>query len=262
MIPKIIHYCWFGRNPIPEKDKKCIESWKRFCPDYKIIEWNEDNFDVTCCDYVREAYEAKKWAFVSDYVRIWALYEYGGIYMDTDVEVLKNLDNFLAHKAFTGFESEKLPFTAVAGSEPYHPFINAILNSYNTRHFKVGADTYDTTTNTETVSDLLVKKYKINTNNKLQVCEEIGLTVYPNDFFCPKSYIDNKVHLTKNSYTIHWYNASWQSDEEKRYHILNARLSRIFGVKLSDIMLGIYTCVKREGFSYYIKKRLKRLIKK
>ncbi|MEI3219550.1 MAG: glycosyltransferase [Lachnoclostridium sp.] len=100
MIPKVIHYCWFGRGKMPELANKCIESWKKYCPDYEIIEWNEDNFDINCCPYVKEAYESKRFAFVTDYVRLYAMYTQGGIYMDTDVEVLRNLDEFLIHQGF------------------------------------------------------------------------------------------------------------------------------------------------------------------
>lgn len=107
MIPKIIHYIWFGGNPLPELAVKCIESWKKYCPDYEIMIWDERNFDVSVCAYTKEAYDAKKWAFVSDYVRLKALYEYGGIYMDTDVELVKSLDGFLHEKAFSGFETKE-----------------------------------------------------------------------------------------------------------------------------------------------------------
>lgn len=106
MIPKKIHYCWFGKGKMPDLSKKCIESWKKYCPDYEIIEWNEDNFDINCCDYVKEAYASKRFAFVTDYVRLYAMYTQGCIYMDTDVEVMKNLDKFLVHQAFSGFESD------------------------------------------------------------------------------------------------------------------------------------------------------------
>ena len=106
MIPKIIHYCWFGGKPKPELAEKCIESWKKFCPDYEIVEWNEGNFNINSNLYVKQAYEAKKYAFVTDYVRLYALYTQGGIYMDTDVMVLKPLDEYLNHEAFSGFESK------------------------------------------------------------------------------------------------------------------------------------------------------------
>ena len=104
-IPKVIHYCWFGRGKMPKLAEKCIESWKKYCPDYEIVCLTEDNFDINCCSYVKEAYEAKKYAFVTDYVRLFVMYEYGGIYMDTDVELVKNLDDFLKNQAFSGFES-------------------------------------------------------------------------------------------------------------------------------------------------------------
>ena len=106
MIPKVIHYCWFGGNPLPELAQKCIASWKKYCPDYEIKEWNESNFDLNCCDYVREAYEAKKWAFVSDVARLYAMVHEGGIYMDTDVEVIAPLDSLLQYHAVSGFETE------------------------------------------------------------------------------------------------------------------------------------------------------------
>ena len=106
MIPKIIHYCWFGYGPKPKLAEKCIRSWKKYCPDYQIIEWNENNFDISACPlYVRQAYEARKWAFVTDYVRLKVIYENGGIYMDTDVELKKNLDNLLPYNAYFGFEN-------------------------------------------------------------------------------------------------------------------------------------------------------------
>lgn len=109
-IPKVIHYCWFGHDPKPKLAEKCIKSWKKKCPDYKIIEWNEENFDISACPlYVRQAYEAKKWAFVTDYVRLKVVYEHGGIYLDTDVELKKNLDFLLNHKAYFGFEEGRLP---------------------------------------------------------------------------------------------------------------------------------------------------------
>ena len=256
MIPKIIHYCWFGGNPIPEQNKKCIESWKKYCPDYEIKEWNENNFDINCCDYVREAYEAGKWAFVSDFVRIWALHEFGGIYMDTDVEVIKNLDTFLSHKAFTGFESNDFPFTAVVGCESGHNYVDGILELYKNRHFRISDGNYDLTTNTELITQYMKTKYGIQQNNTLQQFAD-GLTVYPNDYFCPKSYIDNKVYLTSNTYTIHWFNASWHNQETKDYHRLYNKYSKIFGQKITDTFLGIYFSAKKEGFTHYIKKRIK-----
>src|SRR5699024_8907222 len=128
MIPKIIHYCWFGGNELSKTTKVCINSWKKKLPDYKIIEWNESNFDINSNQYVKEAYQAGRYAFVTDYVRLYVLYHYGGIYMDTDVEVLKSLDSFLKHQAFTGCENEKNSVTGIIGSEKDHEWIKTLLD--------------------------------------------------------------------------------------------------------------------------------------
>lgn len=218
MIPKTIHYCWFGGNPKSELIERCIRSWKKYCPDYEIIEWNESNFDINCCDYVKEAYDAKKWAFVSDYARIWVLNKFGGVYLDTDVEITKNIDSFLYDCAFTGFESPELPFTAIFGSEPNHPFTNAILQSYKNRHFLLDKNKYDMTTNTVTVTKLLVDRYSIMLNNTKQRFSD-GLVIYPSEYFCPVDYLSNKIRKTKNTHTIHWYNASWHTEEQDKEHI-------------------------------------------
>lgn len=213
MIPKTIHYCWFGGNPKSKLIEKCIKSWKKYCPDYEIIEWNENNFDLNRCDYVREAYDAKKWAFVTDYVRIWALNTYGGIYLDTDVELTKNLDKFLSHRAFTGFERKDMPFTAVYGSEANHPLCSTILSYYEGKHFLLPDGNFDLTTNTVSVTALLTQKYNIILNNETQSFPD-GLVVYSNDYFCPKSFVDNRVYKTKNTHAIHWFNASWHTKEQ------------------------------------------------
>ena len=133
MIPKTIHYCWFGRNPKPRLVEKCIKSWKKHCPGYEIIEWNENNFDVfTCPLYVRQAYEAKKWAFVSDVARIYALKEHGGIYFDTDIVMVQDIDDLLENDAFVGFENKDMPFTAVFGAKKKHPFCKKPLPWHQT----------------------------------------------------------------------------------------------------------------------------------
>ena len=213
MIPKTIHYCWFGGNPKSKLIEKCIKSWKKYCPYYEIIEWNESNFDINCCDYVKEAYEAKKWAFVTDYVRIWALNTYGGVYLDTDVELKKSLDKFLSHRAFTGFEKEDLPFTAVYGSEANHPLCATIISHYKDRHFLLPDGNFDLTTNTVSVTALLTQKYNIILNNETQSFPD-GLVVYSNDYFCPKRFVDDRVYKTKNTHAIHWFNASWHTKEQ------------------------------------------------
>ena len=146
-IPKIIHYCWFGGNPLPELAQKCIASWKKYCPEYEIREWNESNFDLNCCDYVREAYEAKKWAFVSDYARFWILYHKGGIYFDTDVEIIKPLNEILKQGAFLGCETL---YTVAPGlgmaANPGLVIYKEMLDFYEKRHFRNQNGAIDTTT--------------------------------------------------------------------------------------------------------------------
>lgn len=206
MIPKIIHYCWFGGKPLPSMAKKCITSWKKHCPEYIIKRWDESNFDVNCCAYVKEAFESKKWAFITDYVRLWAMYNYGGIYMDTDVEVLKNLDCFLSEKAFSGFESvDRIP-TGIMASEKNSPIINLLLSRYHNRHFLMPDRSLDLTTNVEEITRVMVERGLI-LNGRKQTVD--GFTFYPKDYFCPKDYRTKKLELTDNTYTIHHFDGSW-----------------------------------------------------
>ncbi len=208
MIPKKIHYCWFGGNPLPTFAKKCINSWKKFLPDYEIIEWNENNFDLNYCDYVKEAYQSKKYAFVTDVVRLYALVNYGGIYMDTDVEVINNFDVFLQLKSFSGFESANFIPTGIMACEKDHELFKEFLKEYDNIHFKKHDDTCDLTTNCIRITNTC-KKYGLILNNKKQTIKDF--TLFPNDYFCPKDYKTGKINITQNTYTIHHFNGSWHS---------------------------------------------------
>lgn len=221
MIPKIIHYCWFGKNPLDDMAKKCMESWRKFCPDYEIKEWNEENFDINSNRYVKEAYEAKKWAFVSDYVRLYALKNFGGIYMDTDVELLKNLDEFLQLSAFTGFEQTESMFTALVGCEKNSEIFSHLLSYYDGRSFFLPNGQMDLTTNTVIVTNMLQNKYNLLPNNQYQEIPGV-VALFPKDYFCPKSYETGEIHLTENTVCIHHFNSSWISKFEK--HINEKRL--------------------------------------
>lgn len=215
MIPKIIHYCWFGGNPLPEDVKRYIATWKRFCPDYEIREWNETNFDVNQNQYCKEAYEAKKWAFVSDYVRLKVLYDYGGIYMDSDVEVCKPLDDLLQYEAFSGFESggNRIP-TGTMGSARRSGWIEMLLKNYDERHFIKKDGTYDLTTNVTVISRLTVKKYGIRLDNSFQIFGD-QYAMFPFDYLCAKSLETGKVMQTGNTYTIHHFAGSWLPETDK-----------------------------------------------
>ncbi|NDV84917.1 glycosyltransferase family 32 protein [Bacteroides sp. 51] len=213
MIPKIIHYCWFGGKELPQLAKKCIESWKIYLPDYEIKEWNEENFDINQNEYVKEAYEAKKFAFVTDFVRLFALYNEGGIYMDTDVEVLRNLDVFLNLNAFSGFEDETMIPTGIMGSEKKGNWVKENLDYYYDRHFLTEDGTFDLTTNVVTITNLMLK-HGLYQNNTYQDFVNF-FTIYPKDYFCPKSYIDGKIYLTENTYCIHHFASSWLSPKDR-----------------------------------------------
>ena len=205
-IPKKIHYCWFGGKELPKLAKKCIESWKKYCPDYEIIEWNEKNFDININTYVKEAYENKKWAFVTDYVRLYVLYNHGGIYMDTDVEVIKNIDEFLDNDAFFGFENIDYVSTGIMASKKRNQLFKTFMDYYNDRSFVTQDGKLDMTTNVKIITDILSTK-GLKKNNKKQTIE--GLTIYPCEFFCPLDFNSKKLRKTKNTYVIHWYMGSW-----------------------------------------------------
>ena len=213
-IPKIIHYCWFGGKPKPELAQKCIKSWKKFCPDYEIIEWNETNFDISTAPlYVRQAHEAGRWAFVTDYVRLKAMTELGGIYMDTDVMVRKPLDTYLHHQAFSGFESKTNVPTGIMAAQKGQPLIGEMLSHYDTARFLNADGTFDMTTNVEVITALLLKKGLV-PNGEYQEVEEMAF--YPQNVFCPDtSRLDDPEYI-KDTATIHYFAGSWKSDTRKR----------------------------------------------
>lgn len=207
MIPKIIHYCWFGRGQMPELAQRCIASWKKYLPEYDIKEWNEDNFDLDVYPYAREAYDNRKFAFVTDVVRLYAIYHEGGIYMDTDVEVLKPLDRFLHHHAFSGFESETDVPTGIMASEKGGRWAKENLDYYDRRHFIKENGEFDFTTNVKIITDIMCL-YGLQQNNTYQEFPDL-ITLYPKDYFCPKSYLDCNLYLTDNTCVIHHFAASW-----------------------------------------------------
>ncbi len=216
MIPKIIHYCWFGRNPLPELALRCIESWKKYLPDYEIKEWNEDNYDVHKIPYISEAYNAKKYAFVSDYARFDILYEYGGIYFDTDVEVIKDLTLIIEQGAFAGVErAGELNAGLGIGSPAAMDIFKEVLDSYQEEHFVNQDGSLNLKTVVTRVSEIFYK-YGFVKEDKIQ--DVAGVRVYPTEYFCPKSYFTGKLNITENSYTIHHYDGSWCSDEAKKRH--------------------------------------------
>lgn len=207
MIPKRIHYCWFGRGPMPEQARKCIESWHKLMPDYEYKLWNEDNFDINVSLYVKQAYEAKKYAFVSDFVRLWALKNEGGIYLDTDVEVFKPFDNLLEQKAFAGFEGSKhLPLgTCVMASEANGEWVSEMLEAYTGRRFVKPDEANDLTTNVQFISGLMQADGFV--QNGLEQSYK-DLHIYPAVYFSPRHTTGEYIR-TENTYSDHLGLGSW-----------------------------------------------------
>lgn len=215
-IPKVIHYCWFGGNPLPKSAEKCIASWRKYCPDYEIRQWNESNFDLNCNAYCAQMLEKKKWAFLSDYARLKIVYENGGVYLDTDVELVKPLDELLSQGAYMGFENSDRVATGLGfAAEAGHPFIRENMAYYEdlTDFETLKACPHITT-------DLLGPYGLVRDRTKLQVLA--GLTVYPEDWLCPKDERTGLLTRTKNTVSIHhfdasWFEKSWKKGQQKRW---------------------------------------------
>ena len=225
MIPKIIHYCWFGRGPLPELAQKCIASWKKFLPDYEIKEWNEDNFDVNIIPYTAEAYQAKKYAFVSDYARFWILYQYGGIYFDTDVEVIRPIDDIIERGNFMGLETDPSPMNDDAskasvapglglgvnpglglGVNPGLGLIKKMLDFYEGKHFVHEAIMRNQITVVHIATQVLREN---GLKNMAGIQEVAGCYIYPSEYFCPINVTTGRIHVEKNTRTIHHYAGTW-----------------------------------------------------
>lgn len=250
-IPKIIHYCWFGGNPLPELAVRCIESWKRFCPDYEIRRWDESNFDLNCCRYVREAYDARKYAFVTDYVRLYALTGVGGIYMDTDVELVKPLDGFLHHQAFSGFEDETRIPTGIMACEKGFALFGYLLDHYDDARFLREDGTPDTTTNVETITAMCLERGFV-PNNQFQILD--GFALYPRDVFCPVDHQTKNLRTTENTVAIHWFAGSWWNPEQRFAGDLTARLSAVFPVRLAKRIARGAGVLKYRGLKAFLQK--------
>lgn len=219
-IPKIIHYVWVGGGEKNPTIKRCMDTWKKHLGDYEIIEWNESNFDINSNKFVKQAYERKKWAYVSDYIRAYAIYNYGGIYLDTDVLVLDNLESLLDNKAFVGFENPDYPFTAVFGAEKGHPFIKDMLDYYDGIDFEYDVNDEAAKVNTKTVSDILINKYGCKVNNCEQLLET-GIKVYPDNILCNPSV---------SSHTIHIFTGTWRENRNE----LKRKIAIFFKVRIKD----------------------------
>lgn len=211
MIPKIIHYCWFGRGEMTPLMLKCIKSWKKYCPDWQIIEWNEDNFDVNSILWTKQAYEAKKYAFVADYVRLHALKNYGGVYMDTDQELIKSLDSFLNKEMFLGFMNHQLS-CGVIGAVANSKTLRQCFEYYDNKAFVVD-EKFDQTPNTQWITELFVSK-GLQIKDDYQKIDDVD--VYPRTYFCPTDCDAIKTFYTSDTVAIHHWAMTWRSEEAKK----------------------------------------------
>lgn len=226
MIPKTIHYCWFGRGEKPKLAQKCIASWHKYCPDYEIIEWNEDTFDLDANPYTRWCYDNRKYAFLSDYARLLIIGDYGGFYFDTDVELVKSLDPLRQHAAVFGFENDEFVNTGEGfGAEPGNPVVLAMLDEYTPlldgTHGVIGCPRLNTQT--------LLRLGLVANGNYQEVS---GAVIYPADYFNPYDDPTGKLTRTVNTYSIHWYGKSWMNKSAVLRSKLTRPLHRIFGTSL------------------------------
>lgn len=262
MIPKIIHYCWLnklGKKEYPLIVKECIDTWKEVLPDYEIIEWNQNNFDLNICPFIKEAYEVSKYAFVADYIRLYVLYNYGGIYLDTDVKVLKSFNDLLNNKAFICFEGEDAIASSTIGTEKNNYLIKYLLEYYNNRYFINSDGSFNMIANTSIFADLL-KREGFLINNKFQKNQYI--TIYPREYFSPMNSITGEVNITKNTYAVHLFNGSWIPENIKKrddlYKKLYAKYKRIYPIRVAHLLAKIMATYRVDGFKGLKKRILKK----
>jgi hypothetical protein len=256
-IPKIIHYCWFGGSPLTPLALKCIESWKKYCPDYEIKEWNESNFDVNMTNYSKEAAKAGKWAFVSDILRFYAVYNYGGVYLDVDVELIKPIDAFLNNSMFIGFEShDKINTGQGFGAEKNFYLIKKMLESYNDVPFVNSNGTLNTVSSPAYTSKIMEKQGCL-LNNKRQSIQK-SIEIYPTEYFCPKNVQNGDITITENTHSIHHFDGSWLSTEQKRECSIITKYRKKYGNKLGIILYVIIAvCTFRKSAINNITEKIK-----
>lgn len=248
-IPKIIHYCWFGNEKMPDKQVKCINSWKQYCPDYQFILWNEENCDFECNTYVKQAYSEKKWAFVADYFRLKAIYHFGGIYLDTDVELIKPVDKMLLFNAFMAVEQDLNVATGLGfGAIPNNNVIGEMLSMYERITFINDDGSINIKTSPAYLTEYFIQ-HGYRKNNSIQdVC---GIHILSSEFFCPLNYKTGKLTITDNTIGIHWYAESWKSKTDVYIHQAEMRIHSKFHGKWGYIICRLYRNTYR--FIEYLK---------
>lgn len=256
MIPKIIHYCWFGHNPLPPLAEKCIKGWKKRCPDYEFMEWNEDTFDLASAPlYVRQAYDAKKWAFVTDYIRLHVVYEHGGIYLDTDVELIRSPNALLKYSAFFGFEDDTYVNTGLGfGAEKSTPVLYEMMADYQDIPFILEDGEMDLlpcpVRNTTVLSKRGLKQ-----DGTKQLLDD-GILVLCTEYLCPFDNISGLMNKTRNTISIHHYNASWVDEHTRNQVRAHRKIVRAWKRKDNIIHLPNRIAMKLLGKDRYEKMKL------
>ena len=234
MIPKVIHYCWFGRNPLPKMAVKCIESWRKYLPDYEIKEWNEDNFDVNLIPYTRDAYADRKYAFVSDFARFWILYRYGGVYFDTDVEVIKPMDDIIGRGAFMGLEiagpKGKIAPGLGLAVESGDPVYEEIIKGFTCLDYHLPDGSRNPYTMIPMVTDMMRARGLTGTE---EIQNVDGIYIYAPDYFNPLDDATGRLKKTENTRTIHWFMKSWMPTENKFSVWLKRWARRLLGMNFT-----------------------------
>lgn len=257
MIPKIIHYCWFGGNPKPASVEKCIASWKHYCPDFEIIEWNESNYDISKNQYMHEAYVSKKWGFVPDYARLDIVFTHGGIYLDTDVELLRPIDVLLKCNGFMGFESADYVALGLGfGATPQNTLIAEMMNQYVDLKF-INKDGSFNFLPSPKYSTQVLLEHGLVPNNKQQSVD--GIMIYPTEYFCPLNFQTGKTNITPQTFSIHWYDASWFT-EDRQYELhLKWALNKVLPEKAAFYLARTIGIIKYHGFTAVFKKMYQKL---
>jgi len=251
-IPRIIHYCNFGKGTDSDTVNRMLNSIKEYCPDYEVILWNEQNFDISYNQFTEEAAHMNKWAFVSDVCRLYALKTYGGIYLDTDVVLCKSFDALLDNNAFFGFESKDRICTAVIGACPENSFINEILCFYEALEF-------NTTPNVTYITEKLISK-GLKPDNTSQIID--GITILPQEYLSPKNFETSSIEITDNTYTVHYFESSWKSSEEKMRDKLFFRYKKLLPERLSWNLASYFAVMRFRGVVQGHKDMFKLLRKK
>lgn len=250
MIPKKIHYCWFGGGELSESAKKCMESWRKYCPDYEIVEWNETRFDVRQNRYVKEAYEAGKWAFIADMVRLYALVTEGGVYLDTDVELVRSLDESLRFSAVLGFEGKRRLSTAFMATEPSRSCFRAMLSEYRHLRFVREDGSLDMTTNVERMTAFFALR-GLRLNGKRQ--SVAGVTILPTEYFSPKDFDTGVLRVTEKTVCIHHFEGTWLDSEERAAMALKRRYAKYMPQSWAGRFGKFASIVKHRGVGAALK---------